>query len=78
LHGTEIVAISQLDEERFEDGPVPVTRCDAELALQMALEIILNAIVVQQRVVHVNEEDEGDGGHEAFAIVGSVPPRRAR
>jgi hypothetical protein len=44
----------------------------------MALEIILNAIVVQQRVIHVNEEDEGDGGHEAFAIVGSVPPRRAR
>src|SRR5262249_31069674 len=72
LQGPEVVAISELDEERFEDRPVPITRRGAELALEMALEVVLNAIVVQERVVHVHEEDDGDGAHAVGAIAGSV------
>src|SRR5262249_25346859 len=72
LERAEIVAISELDEERFEDRPVAVTRSGAELALEVALEVVLNAIVVQQRVVHVDEEDDGSGGQGAAAIAASV------
>jgi hypothetical protein len=65
LQSTEIVTIAELDEERLEDRPVPVARRRAEFTLEMALEVVLDAIVVQQRVVHVDEEDDRCHGHDA-------------
>jgi hypothetical protein len=38
----------------------------------MALEVVLNAIVVQERVVHVDQEDDGSRGHDAAAMEVSV------
>src|SRR5215813_11389709 len=37
----------------------------------MALEVVLDAIVVQQRVVDVDEEDDPRGAHAVAAIAGS-------
>src|SRR5437762_14216847 len=37
----------------------------------MALEVGLNAVVVQQRVVHVDQEDEGSRRHDAATIEAS-------
>src|SRR6266566_3861424 len=68
LQRAEIIPIAELDEQRFEDRPVPITRRGAELTLEMALEVVLNAIVVQQRVVHVDQEDDRSRGHDATAI----------
>src|SRR5262245_17604392 len=72
LQGAQIVSISELDEERFEDRPVAIARRGAELALQMALEVVLHAIVVQQRVVDVDEEDDPRGAHAVAAIADSA------
>src|SRR5438128_1628187 len=72
LQRAEIVAIPELDEQRLEDRPVPVTRRGAELTLEMALEVVLNAIVVQQRVVDVDQENDGSRGHDATAIDASA------
>src|SRR4029077_11917248 len=54
LQGAEIIAVAQLIEELFENRPVPVAAGRPELTLKVALEVILNAIVVQQRVVDVD------------------------
>jgi hypothetical protein len=54
LQGAEIIAVAQLIEELFENRPVPVAAGRPELTLKVALEVILNAIVVEQRVVDVD------------------------
>src|SRR5437879_8097943 len=38
----------------------------------MSPEVVLNTIVVQQRVVHVDQEDDGSGAHDAAAIAAPV------
>src|SRR5207245_10631527 len=68
LECAEIIAIPELDEQRLEEPPVPLTTRGAELTLEMALEVGLNAIVVQQRVVHIDQEDDRSRGHDATAI----------
>src|SRR5882724_9552808 len=82
LERAEVVAIAELDEERLENRPVPLTTRGAELPLEMALEVVLNPVVVQQRVVHVDQEDDGGGGHDAAAREASgrgisISPNRA-
>src|SRR5262249_19874827 len=63
-------------EPRLQDRPVAVPGRDAELTLEMALEIVLDAIVVQQRVVHVDEEDDGSGHEPAPTLASTRPEAR--
>src|SRR4029079_17696919 len=56
LQRAQVVGVAQLGAQLFEDRPVPVPPCGAELALEMVSEIILHAVVVEQRVVHVQQE----------------------
>src|SRR5262249_59015608 len=48
-------------EECLLDRPEPVAALRAELAPHVRLEIILDAVVLQQRVVHVHQKDDGTG-----------------
>src|SRR4030095_7306633 len=69
LQRPEIVAIAELHEQRLEDRPVPVAGYGTEFPLEMALEVVLHPIVVEERVVHVDEEGEGRRRrHDAAAI----------
>jgi hypothetical protein len=54
LQGAEIISIAQLSEELFKNRPVPVAGGRAELAFKMALEVTLDTIVVEQRIVDVD------------------------
>jgi hypothetical protein len=54
LQGAEIIAVPQVSEELFENRPVPVAAGRPELTFKVALEVILNAVVVEQRIVHVD------------------------
>ena len=54
LQGAEIIAVSQITEELLENRPIPVAAGRPELTFEVALEIILNAVVVEQRVVDVD------------------------
>ena len=54
LQGAEIIAVSQITEELLENRPIPVAAGRPELTFKVALEIILNAVVVEQRVVDVD------------------------
>src|SRR5215471_2070555 len=67
LKCAEIVAIPQVCEELFENRPISIAGVRAELAFKMALEIVLNTIVIEQSVVDVNQKY--DGFNERHALV---------
>src|SRR5271166_1068821 len=58
LERAEIVGVAQGGEPLLEDRPIPVARRCAVSLGQMRLEVVLDAIVVDQRVVHVEQEDD--------------------
>ncbi len=58
LQRAKIVAVAQIGEQLLEDRPVAVATGGAELALQMALKIGLNAVVVEQGVIDIDKEDD--------------------
>jgi hypothetical protein len=53
--GPEVIAVSQLGEELLEDCPVPVATGDSELMPGVLLEVVSDAVVVEQRVIHVDK-----------------------
>ena len=57
LQGAEVVAVAQISEELLEDRPVAVPAGRPELTFEMASEIGLDAVIVQQRVVDIDQED---------------------
>src|SRR2546428_581001 len=58
LQRAQVVRVAQLGPQLFEDGPVPLLPLASDLALEVALEIGRDVIVVDQRVVHVDQEDD--------------------
>src|SRR5262244_3556500 len=65
LQGAEIIAIAQLSKELFEDRPVAVAAGGPELTFKVAFEVALDTVIVEERVVHVNEKNNGARGHDA-------------
>jgi hypothetical protein len=61
LEGTEIVAIAQLGEQLLEDCPVSLAARNSELTVEVALDIVLDTVVVEQRVVHIDQENDSGG-----------------
>src|SRR6516162_1943760 len=57
LQGSEVIPVAQLTEQLLEDRPVTVAGRRAELALEMAPEIGLDAVIIQQRVVDIDKKD---------------------
>src|SRR5215831_12823238 len=62
LESSDIVAIAQLREQILKDPPITLAGGDAKGALEMVLEVLLYRVVVEQRVVDIDEEDERIGG----------------
>src|SRR6516164_5958519 len=56
LQGTEVISVAQFAEQLLEDRPVAIAAGGPELAFQMPLEVGLNVVVIEQRVVHIDEE----------------------
>ncbi len=48
-------------EEFLLDGPETVSARRAEFTLNVALEIVLDAVIFEQRVVHIHQEHDGVG-----------------
>jgi hypothetical protein len=61
LEGPEVVPVAQFGHQRLADRPVPVPARRPELPLQVPPEVVLNPVVVQQRVVHVHQEHDRVG-----------------
>src|SRR5881275_1365795 len=56
LQRAQVVGVSELRAQLLENRPVAVAAGAAELALQMSAEIGLHGVVVEQRIVHVEQE----------------------
>ena len=56
LQGTEVIPVAQFAEQLLEDRPVAIAARGPELAFEMPLEVGLNVVVIEQRVVHIDEE----------------------
>src|SRR3989442_8978432 len=68
LQRAQVVRVAQLGPQLFEDGPVPLLPLAADLALEVSLEIGGDVIVVDERVVHVDQEyDRMRGTHRGPA-----------
>src|SRR5947208_2872832 len=73
LQRAQVVRVAQLGPQLFEDGPVPLLPLAADLALEVSLEIGGDVIVVDERVVHVDQEyDRMRGTHRGPAFDASV------
>src|SRR5262249_5631210 len=57
LQRSEVVGVAELAAQLLEDLPIAITARLTELALQMVAQIILHAIVVEQSVVHIQQEN---------------------
>src|SRR5579872_1163705 len=58
LEGADVVAIAQLRHQILEDPPITIARSDAVSLLDMILEVVLDPVVVDQRVVDIDEKDD--------------------
>ena len=59
LQGAEIIAIAQLGEQLLENRPVSLAARNSELTIEMTLDVILDAVVVEQGIVHIDEKNNG-------------------
>jgi len=46
LQSAELIAIAEISEELFEDRPVPVAAGSAEFTFKVALQVVLDMVVV--------------------------------
>src|SRR5947207_12136474 len=58
LQGAEIIRVAQLVSQAFEDVPITARPLGANFPFQMAPQVGGDAIVVEQRVVHVEKEND--------------------
>src|SRR5262245_29575987 len=58
LQGAEIVPIAQLGEQLLEDRPVTLAAGNSEFAIEVAFDVVLDAVVVEQRIVHVDQKND--------------------
>jgi hypothetical protein len=54
LQSAEVIAIAQLFKKGLEDLPVTVPTSYAKLAFEMLSEVVLNAVVLKQCIVHIH------------------------
>src|SRR5262245_25127834 len=57
LQGSEVIPVTQLAKQLLEDRPVTVAACGSKLAFEMAPEIGLDAVIVEQGVVNIDKKD---------------------
>jgi len=54
LQSAKIISIAELFEKIFEDLRVTVPTSCAELAFKVRIQVVLNVIVVEQCIVHID------------------------
>ena len=58
LEGAELVGVPELNAELLEDRPVTFLCSGANLARQMAPQVIGHTVIVEQRVVDVEQKHD--------------------
>ena len=68
LQGPQVVRISKLFAKLLEDGPVSFVTATAYLLVQMVHQIRDDAVIVEKRVIYVDED------YDLFWIHDEPPP----
>jgi len=58
LQSTEVIRIAQFGPQFLENAPIFLRSLRADFAGEMALQICCHSVVIQQRVVYVEQEDD--------------------
>ena len=58
LQGAQVIGVAEFLSQLLEDRPVALLRIGADLARQMAPQVVGYAVVVEQRVVDVEQEHD--------------------
>src|SRR6476660_1391412 len=58
LQSTEVIRIAQFGPELLENPPIFLRSVRADFAGEVALQICSHSVVIQQRVVYVEQEDD--------------------
>src|ERR1700758_2501690 len=58
LQSTEIVPIPQFSEQVLENCPVPIATGGTVPALEVGLDVGLDVVVVEKRIVDIDQEDD--------------------
>jgi hypothetical protein len=58
LQSSEIITVTQLRHQFFEDHPIPVTRLWAVLALKVIPQVILYVVIVEQSIIDIDQEHD--------------------
>src|SRR6185312_10211644 len=68
----EIVRVPELRAQRLEDGPVAIAPSTPELPLEVPAQVTLHGVVVEQRIIDVEQEYDRRGLRHDYALgVGS-------
>ena len=59
LQRSEIIGIAEFSPQFLEDGPIALLPFMSNLTFQLAFQISRHAIVIEQRVVHVEQKHDG-------------------
>ena len=58
LQCSEIVAVAEFREQVFQDSPIAIARITSVGAFEMVFQVLLYPVVIEQRVVDVEQEDD--------------------
>ena len=58
LQGSEIVAIAEFRKQILQDPPIAIAGVVPVGALEMIFQILLYSVVVEQRVIDIEQEDD--------------------
>ncbi len=62
LQCAQVISVTQLVPERHQDCPVPFPAGRSELLIHVLLEVGQDRVVVEKRVVDIDQEDDGSRG----------------
>src|SRR6476660_10410099 len=66
LQSTEVIRIAQFAPELLENLPIFLRSLHADFAGEVALQICCHSVVIHQRVVYVEQEDDANRRMTAF------------
>ena len=58
LEGSDIVAIAEFREQIVQDSPIAIAGGASIGPLEMVLQVLLDSVVVEQRIVDIDQEDD--------------------
>src|SRR6478672_5469761 len=71
LQSSDVIAIPEFSEQIVENSPVAIASGAAKGPLDMILEVLLDGVVVEQRIVDIDQKNSRTrGAHEALRRLG--------